>query len=149
MPVRTSSAEAYHSLKAAGKINDREHLISQALLEVEDATSSELYEFLTMDGEKDIFGSMNNVATRLSEMRSRGLVQETGHRNCGVTGRMVIIWAAVLNPPADPPKAKKMTKEDELTYLRKRVKDLEQELAGLRASIGRQQPGDGQQNLNF
>ena len=83
--IRETSIDAYHEVVEEGRLAESRLEVYQTLLAHGPMTASELERV-----SNNRYGHQ-----RLSELRTRGLAAEVGKRPCQVTGRVVIVWAAV------------------------------------------------------
>lgn len=105
MPVRETSIEAYRDLKESGELSDRQFEVLEYLAEYqeereEDPTARELHDWLATDKalEEAQLGGPNYVKPRLTELKEMGYVEETGKRECSVTGRKAATLLVVSHP---------------------------------------------------
>lgn len=99
--VRDTSRSAYDDLR--GSLPRRERLVWEQLLACSTApTSYELTERMKRAG---LAFDVNSCRPRLTALFDRGCVRRLGKRTCGVTGKTVYTWQAIVGRP--PVKAKK------------------------------------------
>lgn len=90
--IRKTSIETYHQIEAEGLLSKMRFEVYAALFDHGPASSGELA--IHIEGT-----SRNNVATRMTELRNAGVVEEVGEKVCTVTGRNVITWDVTGNLP--------------------------------------------------
>jgi hypothetical protein len=109
--TRATSAQTYHAIEASGLLSQQRWEAYAALYIVGPATGSEVSDAIP--------GSIvNNVRTRLSELRDRGVAEEYGTRKCSITGQDVILWRTTDRLPVDPGPRDKSADAQEIARLR-------------------------------
>lgn len=116
---RATSVAAYRQIEAEGLLSKSRLEVYRVLAEAgRPMTGSEISEEL--DG-----AIVNNVRTRLTELRDRGVVREAGTGICPVSEREVILWeyapgALPTDPPRpSPPTGVDLQRQDERIELRR------------------------------
>lgn len=92
--TRRTSYAAYMKIEANGLLSKARLAVYQELFQRGPMTAGELAESINM--------VRNNCATRLAELRDRGVVAEVGERECTVTHKNVIVWDVTDKLPVEP-----------------------------------------------
>jgi len=112
---RLTSALAYEAVMEDGTVNRSCQRIYAKLYDKGPMTGTECFISIDEDLKSEGKQGINwNTRTRLSELRARGLIYETGTRSCKITGRMVIEWDVTDRLPGPPPKKIPRPKPDVL-----------------------------------
>jgi len=96
--TRETSIQAFYNAVDSGIIETRRQQVWMGLRAIGIATAHEVLEYLKdqhLPGLAQV--TSNNLRTRFTELRDRGLVREVGERPCRITGRTCITWEIV--PP--------------------------------------------------
>jgi hypothetical protein len=130
---RETSAEALRQIEEEGLLRKVSLAIYKGLYDHGPCTGGELARDMKREHAKlrlqtPDWLTPRAVRARLGELRDRGAVRELEPRECGVTGRRVIVWDVSGKIPGPKPK-KRLSKKD------KRIQELEEENARLRARI--------------
>lgn len=130
--TRETGIQAYRIIKENGLLSRRRFEVYDAVVKIGPATTNEVFVFLRGmgDGAKN---PTSNSASRFSELRDQGVIQEVGIRKCSVTGMDVIVWDVVDRLPVRIRKEKVLTKDQKIARLEKEVMDLRAELIGYRS----------------
>lgn len=105
--VRATSVLAYNEIKDRGLLSHLRWKVYDCVFRLGPITSAEVDDQLKAPGQL-----RPGFHKRLSELRSLGVVRETGDRRCRVTGRRAVQWIATGRLPEsneDPPPAPRPT----------------------------------------
>ena len=89
--MQITSVMSYTDLKASGKLGELQQKAYEKLLTIGPSTGQELSTNAAHPG----------LWKRLSELKKYGLVVEAGKRQCYVTGKTCLVWAAVVSVQSD------------------------------------------------
>ena len=107
---RNTSIQAYQTIKENGLLSWRRMEVYECLYHHGPMTGKQLT--ISLNTNQSNSGA---YATRLSELRDRGVVQELGTTKCEYTGYEVILWDVTSNLPTDfkkPPSEKEELREE-------------------------------------
>ena len=123
MSVRSTSAEAYHSLEESGVLSAGRWEVYQDVFHNGPTTSGEFFARLAT---KSAIPSQKRA--RFTELREMGLFKECGVRKCNVTGFSAIEWDVTerVSPLARP---KRKSLKSQLKVANERIAELEELLA--------------------
>jgi DNA-binding MarR family transcriptional regulator len=82
--LRDTSIQAYHELKATGKLSALQSLVLDALRKCGPMSGREI----------ERATGINGAWKRCSELQRMGYVTSTEKRTCTVTGKQVYVWSA-------------------------------------------------------
>ena len=91
---RSTSAEAYHAIIEEGLLSKLRAQVYKTLYHNGPMTANELVKILNHNNKNH-----GVYASRLSELRRLGVVQELGTQMCSITHRNVILWDVTANLP--------------------------------------------------
>lgn len=121
--MQLTSVRCYHQIKEEGLLSRCRMAAYEALIEHGPATTGELC--FKMGQMVTIRMPRNDLAGRLKELKELGVAREQADlRECGITGRLCLVWEVVDALPGQPPTRVKSSQ---------RIKDLEATISGLRA----------------
>ncbi len=103
--MRETSIEAYRTIKEQGLLSKRRMDVYESLYRCGPATAMAVFNELSKNRGNKVAA---NVYARLSELRTRGVVEELGEVICSITGMRVIQWAVTNKLPVEPKKQTKI-----------------------------------------
>jgi len=112
--IRETTYDAYEYIKANGLLGARQWEVYHWLTKHGPCTANELYDFMDESGTAQV---NNNTATRLGELRDRGVVTEVDERKCTITDRRCIVWQCTSQLPKAIER-NKIPKREQLRRLR-------------------------------
>jgi nicotinamide mononucleotide (NMN) deamidase PncC len=133
--ARETSMQCYESIKNGGYLSKAQAEVWETLIAAGPATAGEIHAILHHN-------SRNNIGSRISEMRSIGVVGEKGTRPCKVSGHICILWEVRDQMPGIM--ARHNQKKDLLNRIRElegRVQHLTTLLATAEAAAGKNTDG--------
>ncbi len=121
--------EAYEKMQKDGSLNKAQgEIVSALLVEAVPRTAGELAAAMAHAGPNH--ANRNNVATRLSELSRRNVVQSGITRPCTVTGSKVFVWS-LTGMPASPRVKRPPSNAAQLEALLSKLAKALNETAGL------------------
>jgi len=90
--MRETSLAAYERIKSEGLLSIRRFEVYELTALHGPGTAGEL-------SSRSPIQNRNNFATRLSELRTQGVVRECGEKTCSVTGHHAIVWETTDEMP--------------------------------------------------
>lgn len=103
--IRQTSIDAYKKIKADGTLSKRRlEALEAVVFTGGNKTHNELQKWLC-----DTYPTLyppnyrNNMVARLGELRDRGVIRETGERECTLSGIRCITWESTDEQPLEIP----------------------------------------------
>jgi len=133
MGVRDTSIEAYREALASGWINECEFRVIEASHDhyrPQGWTTRELMRIIGQEIGNLSWDRLQDYQKTVDPLKKRGVLEELEKRKCEITGHKAYPVRLTYNPVGPKPKHKTTEKE----ALRKRIKELEEENARLKAA---------------
>lgn len=122
--IRSTSINAYNDIRSNGLLSRLRFQTYDILFHYGPMTANEIYfkaKELTNNNElRDTFHQ------RLSELKTLGVVIESGLRHCNITNREVVAWQVTDNLPKKF--ERKETKDEQIAFLKGKISILEERL---------------------
>ena len=129
--TRQTSIDCYNQIKAEGLLGRSSMEVYEGVYKYGPVTAGELAQELTGI-------PRNDISSRLTQLRKKGVVSEVQCRNCKVSGRNVIEWEVTDRLPVKPIKtktAKELRTDEALEALREVYLDRDNERKWLNAAV--------------